>query len=196
MRRADWAPVTDSPDEGPDGEAGRDTGGDGEAGRGPEGKGGGDGNAPSMSPIVTRLLRMAENVIYCLVSLVLFAAALMLLAQAGYDLATTLGEDVPDAIRDTLDTLLLVFILVELLSATRETMTQRKIVAEPFLLVGIIASIKEVVVFGIAAKDALGKDEEAFDSAMLGIGTVTALLLVLSIAILLVRRREREPEED
>ncbi len=31
---------------------------------------------------------------------------------------------------------------------------------------------------------------------MLGIGTLTALLLVLSIAILLVRRKEREPEED
>ena len=31
---------------------------------------------------------------------------------------------------------------------------------------------------------------------MLGIGTISGLLLVLSIAILLNRRREREPEED
>jgi len=151
---------------------------------------------PSMSPVVTRLLRMAENVIYCLVSVVLFAAAVILLVQAGYDLATTLGDDVSAAVRDTLDTLLLVFILVELLSATRETMNQRKIVAEPFLLVGIIASIKEVVVLGIGAKEAVGKDKEEFESSMLGIGTITGLLLVLSIAILLVRRKEREPEED
>jgi len=149
-----------------------------------------------MSPIVSRALRMVENVIYCLVSLVLVGAAVVLLASTGYDLVTTLGDDVSKAVRETLDSLLLVFILVELLSATRETMNQRKIVAEPFLLVGIIASIKEVVVLGIGAKEDVGKDTEAFESAMLGIGTITALLLVLSIAILLVRRKEREPEED
>ncbi len=149
-----------------------------------------------MSPIVSRALRMAENVIYCLVSLVLVGAAVALLATTGYDLVTTLSDDVPKAVRNTLDSLLLVFILVELLAATRETMNQRKIVAEPFLLVGIIASIKEVVVLGIGAKEDLGKDTEAFESAMLGIGTITALLLVLSIAILLVRRKEREPEEN
>lgn len=149
-----------------------------------------------MPSAVSRSLRMAENVIYILVSIVLVGAALVLLAEAAYDLATTLGDDIPKAVRETLDTLLLVFILVELLSATRETMNERKIVAEPFLLVGIIASIKEVVVLGIGAKEDVGKDTQAFESAMLGIGTITALLLVLSVAILLVRRKEREPEED
>ena len=155
-----------------------------------------DPSAPTMSPVVSRALRMAENVIYCLISIVLVGAALALLASGAYELVTTFSGDVPKAVRETLDTLLLVFILVELLSATRETMNQRKIVAEPFLLVGIIASIKEVVVLGIGAKEDVGKDREAFESAMLGIGTITALLLVLSIAILLVRRKEREPEED
>jgi uncharacterized membrane protein (DUF373 family) len=147
-------------------------------------------------PIVNRALELAENVVYCLVSLVLIGAAVLLLGQGAYDLATTADDGVAPAIRDVLDTLLLVFILVELLSATRETMNQRKIVAEPFLLVGIIASIKEVVVLGIGAKEDLGKNKEKFESAMLGIGTISGLLLVLSIAILLNRRREREPEED
>lgn len=144
---------------------------------------------------MSRGIRLAEDVIYCLLSLVLFGAALVLLGEGAYDLVTTIPEDVPDAVRDTLDTLLLVFILVELLSATRETMSERKIVAEPFLLVGVIASIKEVVVLAIGAKEVVGKDTQAFESAMLGIATMTALLLVLSIAILLVRRGQREPEE-
>ncbi len=146
-------------------------------------------------PFVCRALRQAETVIYCLVSVVLFGTALVLLGEGAYDLVTSVSEDVPDAVSDTLDTLLLVFILVELLSATRETITERKIVAEPFLLVGIIASIKEVVVLAIGAKEAVSKDDDAFESAMLGIATMTGLLLVLSIAILLVRRKEREPEE-
>ncbi len=156
---------------------------------------GGAGNHPA-PPIVNRVLRIAENVIYGLISLVLIAAALVLLGEGAYSLATASDSGVSNAVKDVLDSLLLVFILVELLSATRETMNQRKIVAEPFLLVGIIASIKEVVVLGIGAKDDLGNDKEAFESAMLGIGVISGLLLVLSIAILLVRRKEREPEED
>ena len=156
---------------------------------------GGHGAQPQPA-IVNRFLRLAENAVYLLVSVVLFCAAMILLGQAAYDLVTSLGDGVAPAIRDVLDSLLLVFILVELLSATRETMNERRIVAEPFLLVGIIASIKEVVVLAIGAKEDLGKDKEAFEAAMLGIGTVSGLLLVLSIAILLVRRREREPEED
>jgi uncharacterized membrane protein (DUF373 family) len=147
-------------------------------------------------PIINRALELAENVVYCLVSLVLIGASVLLLGQGAYDLVTSADDGVATAIRDVLDTLLLVFILVELLAATRETMNQRKIVAEPFLLVGIIASIKEVVVLGIGAKEDLGKNKERFESAMLGIGTISGLLLVLSIAILLNRRREREPEED
>ncbi len=164
--------------------------------------GNGDGDTEAVDPdetaprIINRVLQVAENIIYCLVSLVLFGAALVLLGQGGYDLVTSADDGVAAAILDVLDTLLLVFILIELLSATRETMNQRAIVAEPFLLVGIIASIKEVVVLGIGAKEDLGKDKEKFESAMLGIGTISFLLLVLSIAILLNRRREREPEED
>ncbi len=146
-------------------------------------------------PFVSRALRQAETVIYCLVSVVLFGASLVLLGEGAYDLATTVREDVSEAIKDALDTLLLVFIFVELLGATRETMTERKIVAEPFLLVGIIASIKEVVVLAIDAKEAVGKEGDVFEESMIGIATMTGLLLVLSIAILLVRRKEREPEE-
>ena len=45
-----------------------------------------------------------------------------------------------------LDGLLLVFILVELFGAVRTTVAERTLVAEPFLVVGIIAPIKEIVV--------------------------------------------------
>ena len=149
-----------------------------------------------MSPLVSRALRMAENVIYCLVSLVLVAAAVVLLATTAYDLITTLGDDVPEAVRETLDALLLVFILVELLSATRETMNQRKIVAEPFLLVGIIASIKEIVLLTLESKDVLETNNEAFDNAMTEIGILAGVIVLLSLASFLVRRKEREPEEE
>ena len=54
---------------------------------------------------------------------------------------------------EVLDLLLLVFIVVELLYAVRTTLAERELVAEPFLLVGIIASIKEIVVLSVKAPD-------------------------------------------
>jgi uncharacterized membrane protein (DUF373 family) len=116
-----------------------------------------------------------------------------LLVKAGYDLATGIDEDgVTDTASSMLDTLLLVFVLVELLSAVRATFTEHRLLAEPFLLVGVIATIKELVVTGNEARDKTG---EAFEEAVIEIGVLAALLLILAVALFLLRRKEREPEE-
>jgi len=61
------------------------------------------------------------------------------------------------------DGLLLVFILLELLAGVRETMRQKKLIAEPFLIVGITTSIKEIVVLALQTTGGKGLDHEAFD---------------------------------
>ncbi|MDP9434669.1 MAG: phosphate-starvation-inducible PsiE family protein [Actinomycetota bacterium] len=43
---------------------------------------------------------------------------------------------------DVLDALLLVFIFVELLYAVRTTLKERQIVAEPFLIAGILTAMR------------------------------------------------------
>ncbi|MDP8955119.1 MAG: phosphate-starvation-inducible PsiE family protein, partial [Actinomycetota bacterium] len=94
-----------------------------------------------------------------------------------------------------LDTLLLVFILVELLSAVRTTLVERQLLAEPFLLVGIIATIKEIVIGSLEAKELAGVDRSAFVDTMTEIGVLGAVLLVLALSSYMLRRKEREPEE-
>ncbi len=147
--------------------------------------------------VTNRLLRLSEDVVYGLICVILAGGALVLLVKAGYDLATGLGADdgVKGVISGMLDTILLVFILVELLSAVRTTLIERQLLAEPFLLVGIIASIKEIVVGSLEAKDLAGSDREAFVDVMTEIGVLGGVLLVLAIASYLLRRKEREPEE-
>jgi uncharacterized membrane protein (DUF373 family) len=69
------------------------------------------------------------------------------------------------------------------------------LVAEPFLLVGIIASIKEIVVVAGAERP----EEEGwreFGEAMIEVGVLALVILVLAISSLLLRRREREPAEE
>lgn len=142
--------------------------------------------------LADRGLQVGEQLVYVLSCLLLLAGAAVLLAKAGYDLVTLEGGGVTATASSMLDTLLLVFVLIELLSAVRATFTEHRLVAEPFLLVGVIATIKELVVTANEARDKTG---EAFDEAAIEIGVLSGLLLVLAVALFLLRRKEREPEE-
>ena len=145
-------------------------------------------------PLLTRMtnngLRWAEDLVYALVALTLFGCALVVLGDTLYDLITKTSEGVTKAMKSTLDSLLIVFILVELLSAVRTTLTERRLVAEPFLLVGIIASIKEVVVVA-----AFAEEKRDVEEAMMEVGILGAVVVGLALATFVLRRKEREPEE-
>jgi uncharacterized membrane protein (DUF373 family) len=94
---------------------------------------------------------------------------------------------------EVLDLLLLVFIVVELLYAVRTTLAERELLAEPFLLVGIIASIKEIVVLSVKAPDYVGTDK--LEDTIWLIGVLTLTIVALAASTLLMRRKEREPSE-
>jgi hypothetical protein len=67
-------------------------------------------------------------------------------------------------------------------------------VAEPFLLVGIIASIKEIVVLSVKAAEQVGKGA-TFDDQVMVIGVLGVLVLLLGLSAWLLRLKEREPDE-
>jgi uncharacterized membrane protein (DUF373 family) len=89
----------------------------------------------------------------------------------------------------------LLFIFVELLSAVRATVATRGLVAEPFLLVGIIASIKEIVVLSVKAAEDIGTGatfrDQLWEIAVLGV-----VVLLLGVTAWLLRVKEREPAEE
>jgi uncharacterized membrane protein (DUF373 family) len=143
-----------------------------------------------------RALHAAENLVYGLAGAVLVLGALFVLGTILYRLGRDLTDGTLQAVTAALDGLLLVFILLELLAAVRATMTERRLVAEPFLIVGIIASIKEIVVTALDAKEERGEGGAAFADAITEIGVLGAVVLVLAVATLLVRRKEREPAEE
>lgn len=145
--------------------------------------------------VVERGFIWAEQGIYAVAGIVLAIGAVVLLGDAIVSFVDDLGDGVVEAATDLLSILLLVFVFVELLGAVRVTIRERRLVAEPFLLVGIIASIKEIVVVAGAERP---EDEglEAFAEAMIEVGALALVILILSISSLLLRRREREPAEE
>lgn len=137
----------------------------------------------------------AEVVIYTVVSIVLALGAAALLVDAVVTYVSHLGDSMLTTSVELLSSLLLVFVFVELLGATRATIREQRLIAEPFLLVGIIASIKEIVVVA-SSEDPKSASWEDLRNGLLEIGVLAGVILVLSISALLLRRREREPEEE
>ena len=136
----------------------------------------------------------AEDVVYAGIALLLVVTAGVLLVVAGDELLGIRDGLSTDPIVNALDTLLLVFIVVELLAAVRVTVSKRELIAEPFLLVGIIASIKEIVVLSVKAADETG-DGAAFDDQLRQIAVLGVVVLFLGVTAFLLRRKEREPAE-
>jgi uncharacterized membrane protein (DUF373 family) len=140
-----------------------------------------------------KLLALAEDGVYALAGVLLAITAGVVLVEVAYHLVQDVGDGAKQAVLDALDGLLTVFILLELLAGLRATLTERKLVAEPFLVVGIIASIRGIIVVSLEARE---KKAAAFDDAMTEIAILGGLVLLLAMASWLVRRKEREPEEE
>ena len=118
-------------------------------------------------------IEKAENVVYLAVAVVLVAVAAVVLGAAVVKLAELPDLGVITTAAEVLDLLLLVFIVVELLYAVRTTLAERELLAEPFLIVGIIASIKEIVVLSVKAPDYVGTDKLEDTVWLMGVLTVT-----------------------
>jgi uncharacterized membrane protein (DUF373 family) len=141
---------------------------------------------------VDRTMAWGEGLIYAGVGLLLFVSAIAALVTVGYNLVDRADRGTLDTVAAALDGLLLVFILVELLGAVRATITERRLIAEPFLVVGIIASIKEIVVASLALADASG---DKVEDGVMKIGVLGLVVLLLAVSSYLIRRKEREPVE-
>lgn len=140
------------------------------------------------------VLRTAENLVYAAVGVLLLAGAALMLVSVGYHVARDLGDGVESTVTAALNGLLLVFILLELLAGVRATMVERKLVAEPFLIVGIIASIKEIVVLSVKAAESIGSGTP-FRDQLWQIGVLGVVVVLLGVTAWLLRRKEREPDE-
>jgi uncharacterized membrane protein (DUF373 family) len=153
---------------------------------------GDDDDAAPIDRTIDRVMGEAERLVYVGIALLLYAAALAALVAVAYEMVEGTDEGTIDRVAAALDGLLLVFILVELLGAVRSTVRKRDLVAEPFLVVGIIACIKEIVVAALALADASGSK---VDDGVLKIGVLGLVVLLLAVSAYLMRRKEREPAE-
>lgn len=137
-----------------------------------------------------------EDVFYAAVALALLVAGLILFGTVIYSFIEDLGSGpLSKSILELLDGLLLVFIVTELINTVGATIRAGVLITEPFLIVGVVAAIRRLVVLSAEAKDLLGKPE--FTDAMIEIGVLGMVVLLLGISIFLLRRTTHsEPAPD
>jgi len=151
---------------------------------------------PAHVSLGNRALVIVEDLVYVSLAVLLAAGALVLVVKAAVELVSGAQKSGPEAMIDTLDAILLVFIFVELLYAVRITLKERQIVAEPFLVAGILVCIKEIIVLAVKSPTEYISKGPEFARAMVEVGLLGLLVLVLSAAAVVLRRKEKEPEEN
>ncbi|HVM35868.1 MAG TPA: phosphate-starvation-inducible PsiE family protein, partial [Actinomycetota bacterium] len=87
-----------------------------------------------------------------------------------------------------LDAMLLVFIVTELIHTVRAILRENILMTEPFLIVGIVAAIRRLVVISAEIQDLVGKPE--FSDALMEMGVLVAIVVGLAASIFMLRHTE------
>ena len=135
-----------------------------------------------------------EDAVYWAIALVLIIGSVALLIAQFNTMLRLRESPAKTVMLEILDGLLLIFIFVELLYAVRACLRSHEIVAEPFLIVGILAGIKEIVVLSVEAATLLEKGP-AFSRAVVEIGVLAGVVLALALAAFVLRERRRDTED-
>jgi uncharacterized membrane protein (DUF373 family) len=148
--------------------------------------------------IAEKLFGAAEDVLYLLIALALTAAGFVYLGYTIYDFFHHLkDETLTPLVLNLLDGLLLVFIITEIIHTIRAVIAEKVLVSEPFLVVGVVAAIRRLIVVSAEAKDLFGTPD--FGDAMLEISVLTGAVVFLGLTIFMLRhthQSEPRPEHE
>lgn len=144
----------------------------------------------------------AELFIYSVLAILLALTALAAIATAGKELwdgvsRWTIGVET----LNVLNQLLICLMLVELLHTVRISIRWHFLVTEPFLVVGLIASIRRILVITLEmstlSKEGRWSADGAsiFRASLFELGLLGFLVLVLVFSITLLRRYAPGPKE-
>lgn len=145
-------------------------------------------------------LHLLEAVLYVCVGFLLSIAALTGIFETVVGLwGGITSKNVASSGFMVLDQLLLVLILIEILHTVRISLRSQELVIEPFLIVGLMASIRRVLVITMQAAKMTEQGQNAaavaitFRNSMIELGVLGGLIVLFVASIWLLRRtRERE----
>ncbi len=149
----------------------------------------------SLVRLSTNLFKQIEHVVYAVLGIMLSVGAFLALAGAAFQVwRGMLDWTSSEAIFTIVDRLLFVLLLIEVLHTVRASIRSGGLTCEPFLIVGLIASIRRVLVITLQTSEATKPGAYSPEThaivieAMTELAVIGGLILVLVFSLFLLGR--------
>ena len=141
--------------------------------------------------VITRVFRFVEDVIFVGLGVLLAGCALYLLGATAVSFAQSLMARAFEgrAVVELIEQLLLILLVVEILYTVQVSFREHTLAPEPFLLIGLIASVRRVLVITAELAEKRSQVEEIFRFLMIELGVLTILIVALVASVLMLRLR-------
>lgn len=145
---------------------------------------------PGTRTLVARGFTLLEDLVYIGLGVLLAVGAVLLLGHAAVNFFHDLLRiSMPSAVVELLDRLLLVLMTIELLYTVQVSFREHSLVPEPFLIVGLVAVTRRILVLTAEFPTFQAGAEGAFRVAMIELGVLTLMIVALVGSLLMLRRR-------
>ncbi len=141
--------------------------------------------------IIARGFSLVEDAVFLGLGLVLAIGAVSLLvATATSSVPDLFSGDAIRKIIPLLDRILLILLVVELLYTVQVSFREHVVTPEPFLLVGLIAAIRRVLILTAEVGHAGGESAANLQPMLLELGVLTLLIVAIATSLYVLGRRE------
>jgi divalent metal cation (Fe/Co/Zn/Cd) transporter len=149
----------------------------------------GGGQQKPWASHAAQLLGTSESVVLVLIGVALVLVAVLLLYSSMYDLSEAVhrgpGEIEHKAI-EILNTVLLVMMTMEIVYTVAISLESHTLNAEPFLIIGVIAGIRRMLVITATSTEVEARPEQ-FHNMLVELGLLAATVIALASAIWILR---------
>jgi uncharacterized membrane protein (DUF373 family) len=145
--------------------------------------------------LIAQVFTVVEDVVYGGLGILLTVSAVVSLFNGGQAFWVALrgGAAMQDLV-NILDRILLVLMIIELLYTVKVSFREHTLVPEPFLIVGLIAVTRRILIVTAELAVLLERPNEVvFRSAMLELALLTLMVVALAASLLMLRKRSATP---
>lgn len=141
-------------------------------------------------------LSLVEDIVYAGLGILLAIAAFTLLVIALKSVATALwSHSFGGQLVTLLDQILLVLLIIELLYTVQVSFREHGLLAEPFLVVALIAVIRRILVVTAQIPNLPGAGEDVFRHYMYELAVLTVMVLVLVSSLVMLQRHSKQAKQ-
>ena len=140
--------------------------------------------------LTARAFTVVEDIVYVGLGVLLAGCSIALLVSSGISFVQDLlARSLTANIVPLLDRLLLILLVVELLYTVQVSFREHGLIPEPFLLVGLIAAIRRVLVLTAEFAQVRDQTEIVFQHLIIELAVLTFLIVALVVSLVLLRKR-------